>query len=159
MPNINKIIADLYRTEFSKITSVLGKLFGFEFIEIAEDIASDTFLQATENWVAKGLPDNPTAWLYAVAKNKAKDYLKHDAVFRNKVIVQYPEQAQSNIEVDLSSKNIKDSMLRMMFAICNPTISTEAQIGLSLRILCGFSIDEIAAAFLSNKETIKYYLQ
>lgn len=154
MPNINKIIADLYRTEFSKITSVLGKLFGFEFIEIAEDIAGDTFLQASENWAANGLPDNPTAWLYTVAKNKAKDYLKHDAVFRNKVIAQYPEQEQSKIEVDLSSKNIKDSMLRMMFAICNPNISTEAQIGLSLRILCGFSIDEIVAAFLSNKETI-----
>ena len=154
MPNINKTIADLYRTEFSKITSVLGKFFGFEFIEIAEDIASDAFLLATEHWALNGLPDNPTAWLYTVAKNKAKDYLKHDAVFRNKVIVQFPELEHGTIEVDLSSKNIKDSQLQMMFAICNPIISTEAQIGLSLRILCGFSIDEIAFAFLSNKETI-----
>ncbi len=154
MPNINKTIADLYRTEFSKITSVLGKFFGFEFIEIAEDIASDAFLLATEHWALNGLPDNPTAWLYTVAKNKAKDYLKHDAVFRNKVIVQFPELELGTIEVDLSSKNIKDSQLQMMFAICNPIISTEAQIGLSLRILCGFSIDEIAFAFLSNKETI-----
>ena len=154
MPNINKTIADLYRTEFSKITSVLGKFFGFEFIEIAEDIASDAFLLATEHWALNGLPDNPTAWLYTVAKNKAKDYLKHDAVFRNKVIVQFPELELGTIEVDLSSKNIKDSQLQMMFAICNPIISTEAQIGLSLRILCGFSIDEITFAFLSNKETI-----
>ncbi len=154
MPNINKTIADLYRTEFSKITSVLGKFFGFEFIEIAEDIASDAFLLATEHWALNGLPDNPTAWLYTVAKNKAKDYLKHDAVFRNKVIVQFPELELGTIEVDISSKNIKDSQLQMMFAICNPIISTEAQIGLSLRILCGFSIDEIAFAFLSNKETI-----
>ena len=58
------------------------------------------------------------------------------------------------IEVDLSAKNITDSQLQMIFAICHPIISKEAQIGLALRILCGFGIDEIAQAFLSNKETI-----
>ena len=57
-------------------------------------------------------------------------------------------------EIDLSEKNINDSQLQMMFAICHPSISCEAQIGLSLRILCGFGIDEIADAFLTNKETI-----
>jgi predicted RNA polymerase sigma factor len=58
------------------------------------------------------------------------------------------------IEIDLSNKNITDSQLQMLFAICHPSISTEAQIGLALRILCGFGIDEIANAFLTNKETI-----
>ncbi|HZY36316.1 MAG TPA: DUF6596 domain-containing protein, partial [Mucilaginibacter sp.] len=58
------------------------------------------------------------------------------------------------VEIDLSAQNITDSQLQMMFAICNPLIPAEAQIGLSLRILCGFGIEEIADAFLSNKETI-----
>jgi len=57
-------------------------------------------------------------------------------------------------EIDLSPQNINDSQLQMMFAICHPTISAEAQIALSLRILCGFGIEEIADAFLTNKETI-----
>ncbi len=59
-----------------------------------------------------------------------------------------------DLEINLSDQNINDSQLQMMFAICHPSISTEAQIGLSLKILCGFGIEEIADAFLSNKETI-----
>ena len=104
----------------------------------------------------KGVPDNPVAWLYTVAKNRAKDYLKHDAVFAGKVKLQLQQSATElqPIEIDLSEKNIVDSQLQMMFAICHPAISAEAQIGLSLRILCGFGIEEIADAFLSNKETI-----
>jgi RNA polymerase sigma-70 factor (ECF subfamily) len=104
----------------------------------------------------KGLPDKPAAWLYAVAKNRAKDYLKRNAIFSDKVKaeIQRANTELHEIEIDLSSKNISDSQLQMMFAICNPIIPVEAQIGLSLRILCGFGIEEIADAFLSNKETI-----
>jgi RNA polymerase sigma factor (sigma-70 family) len=151
-----ELIPHLFRTEYSKITSVLGKLFGFDHIEIAEDIASETFLLAAETWGMKGIPDNPVAWLYAVAKNRAKDYLKRNAIFSGKVKaeMQTANTELYEIEIDLSNKNISDSLLQMMFAICNPSISTEAQIGLSLRILCGFGIEEIADAFLSNKETI-----
>ncbi|MEO8584472.1 MAG: sigma factor, partial [Flavitalea sp.] len=76
-----EIIPDLFRSNYSKITAVLCKFFGIEHIEIAEDIASDTFLLATETWGLKGLPENPSAWLYTVAKNKAKDYLRRDTLF------------------------------------------------------------------------------
>ncbi|MEO9070441.1 MAG: sigma-70 family RNA polymerase sigma factor [Ginsengibacter sp.] len=155
--NQKDLLPHLFRTEYRKIISVLCKLFGIEYIGIAEDIASDTFLMATETWGQKGLPENPTAWLYVVAKNKAKDYLKHHAVFNKKVAKQIrPANAETpEIEIDLSEKNITDSQLQMMFAICHPYISVETQIALSLRILCGFGIDEIADAFLTNKETIK----
>ncbi|MCZ4243029.1 RNA polymerase sigma factor [Pedobacter punctiformis] len=151
-----EFIPHLFRTEYRKITSVLCKLFGIDHIEIAEDIASDTFLMATELWSIKGLPENPTAWLYTVAKNKAKNYFKHNQIFRDKIVqqVQYSTSEIHEIEIDLSEKNITDSQLQMMFALCHPAISTEAQISLSLRILCGFGITEIADAFLSNKETI-----
>ncbi|HRI21757.1 MAG TPA: sigma-70 family RNA polymerase sigma factor, partial [Panacibacter sp.] len=134
----------------------LCRLFGIEHIEIAEDIASDTFLAAFETWSYKGLPENPVAWLYAVAKNKAKNYFNHHAVFTQKIVQQIKSSATTihEIEIDLSDKNITDSQLQMLFALCHPSISTEAQIGLSLRILCGFGIGEIADAFLTNKETI-----
>jgi RNA polymerase sigma-70 factor (ECF subfamily) len=135
---------------------VLCKLFGIEHIEIAEDIASDTFLLASELWGLKGLPENPTAWLYVAAKNKAKDYFKRDAIFNQKIVQQlsYSSPGTEEIEIDLSDKNIVDSQLQMLFAICHPLIPAEAQIGLALRILCGFGIDEIASAFLTNKEAI-----
>ena len=150
------LIPQLFKSEYRKIISVLCKLFGIVHIEIAEDITNDTFLLASETWGSKGIPENPTAWLYTVAKNKTKDYFKRHKTFSEKIVVDIKlNQSQSEeFEVDLSNKNITDSQLQMIFTICNPIIPPEAQIGLALRILCGFGIDEIAEAFLTNKETI-----
>jgi len=152
----DELIPQLFKTEYRKIISVLCKLFGIVHIEIAEDITNDTFLLASETWGLKGIPENPTAWLYIVAKNKTKDYFKRHKTFSEKIVTdfKYSQKQSEEIEVDLSVKNIADSQLQMIFAICNPIIPTEAQIGLALRILCGFGIDEIAEAFLTNKETI-----
>lgn len=163
--NDAELIPHLFRTEYRKIVSVLSKHFGLDQVEVAEDIASETFLTASQSWGLQGIPNNPTAWLYLVAKNKAKNYLQRDAHFRNRITPNLTAQAAAaaqdeaaagaeTADIDLSPQNINDSQLQMMFAICHPSISSEAQIGLSLRILCGFGIDEIAAAFLTNKETI-----
>jgi len=151
-----ELIPRLYRTEFRKIAAVLCRLFGIEHISIAEDIVGDTFLLAAETWGLKGVPQNPPAWLYTVAKNKTKDFLKRNTIYNEKVspVIQHNADESHEIDVDLSPTNINDSQLQMMFAICHPGIPPESQIGLSLRILCGFSIDEIADAFLTNKETI-----
>lgn len=151
-----ELLPHLFRTEYRKIINVLCKHFGLGQIEIAEDIASDTFLAAFQTWGLNGIPANPTAWLYHVAKNKAKNYLHRGSIYENKVIpeLMYNDTAAYYEEIDLSPQNINDSQLQMMFAICHPSISREAQIGLSLRILCGFGIEEIAEAFLTNKETI-----
>lgn len=154
--NQPELIPHLFRTEFRKITTVLCKLFGIEHIEIAEDLASETFLAALETWTYKGIPENPTAWLYTVAKNKARNYIKRNKLFSEKIAVSLinSQSESQEPEIDLSNQNIEDSQLQMLFAVCHPSLSTEAQIGLSLRILCGLGIDEIANAFLSNKETI-----
>ncbi len=151
----NELLPNLFRTEYRKIAAVLCKHFGFVHMEIAEDIVSDTFLTATETWGLKGLPENPVAWLYTVAKNKAKNLLKHEAVQQKTAkILSTPEHEITNTDIDLSDENIRDSQLQMMFAVCHPAIPAESQIGLALRILCGFGIEEIADAFLTNKETI-----
>lgn len=151
-----QLIAQLFKTEYSKIIAVLCKFFGIEHIEVAEDLTSETFLLASKTWDIQGVPENPTAWLYAVAKNKTKDYFKRNTLFREKITIDIKNDASlfEEVEIDLSVKNITDSQLQMIFAICNPVIPAEAQIGLALRILCGFSIDEIAVAFISKKETI-----
>lgn len=152
----NELIPHLFRTEFSKITTVLSKYFGVEHIEIAEDIAGETFLAALETWSYKGIPENPVAWLYAVAKNKAVNQLHRERTYAQSVLPNVKNQVfpETIAEIDLSEKNIADSQLQMLFAICHPAIAVEAQIGLALRILCGFGIEEIANAFLTNKETI-----
>ena len=151
-----QLIPHLFRTEFRKITAVLCKRFGIAHLQIAEDIASDTFLKAFETWTYQGPPANPTAWLYSVAKNKAVNYLQRHHLYESKIMPNLKSviNEMSTLEIDLSPQNTNDSQLQMMFAICHPSISVEAQIGLSLRILCGFGIDEIADAFLTNKETI-----
>lgn len=152
----SQLLPNLFRTEYRKIVSVLCYLFGIENIEIAEDITSDTFLAATELWSVKGIPENPTAWLYTVAKNKTKNHLKRDILFEQKIAVEVKHNASKaeEIEIDLSNKNIFDSQLAMIFTVCNPVNSAEAQIALALNLLCGFGIQEIADGFLTNKEVI-----
>ncbi|WP_020595585.1 RNA polymerase sigma factor [Spirosoma panaciterrae] len=149
-----EVIPHLFRTEFRKITTVLCKHFGIGHIETAEDIASDTFLAALNTWTYKGIPENPTAWLYTVAKHKAANYRNRTKSFQEKGGSLFPADPSYQPDLDLSAENIQDSQLQMLFAICHPSIPVESQIGLALRILCGFGIDEIANAFLSNKETI-----
>lgn len=156
---MSDLVTKLFRTEYRKIVSVLGKRFGFSQLEVAEDIASDTFLAAAETWGLKGLPANPTAWLYNVARNKAIDHLERGNVFDNRIAAELSKQPDESrkvlqTEIDLSPQSINDSQLQMMFAVCHPSIPIEAQIGLSLRILCGFGISEIADAFLEDKDTI-----
>lgn len=150
------LIPHLFRTEYRKIVSVLGRRFGFDHLETAEDITSDTFLTATQSWGVEGIPHNPTAWLYQVAKNKAINFLRRQNHFDTKISAELANESLNNNlpDVDLSPHNINDSQLKMMFAVCHPSLTQEAQVGLALRILCGFGIEEIANAFLTNKETI-----
>jgi RNA polymerase sigma factor (sigma-70 family) len=150
-------LKQLFQQEFAKMVAVISKQFGLQHIELAEDIVSDTFLTASETWGMKGMPPNPTAWLYSVAKQKTLYHFRRHKIYEQKVIPEIKAQQSPNEEPDVinfSQQNIRDSQLQMLFAICNPTIASEAQIGLALRILCGFGIDEIAEAFFTNKETI-----
>lgn len=160
-PNTHKkILPQLFRQEYAKMTAVLCRHFGLKHVEIAEDVVSDAFLKASEYWAANGVPKNPIGWLYTVAKNKLKDYFKHNVIFETQV----KEAILSNgiekeRDFEFSNQYIFDSQLAMIFAVCNPTNPTEVQICLALQILCGFRIEEIANAFLTKTETIKKRLQ
>lgn len=149
-------LKEIFKREFSKVVAVISKIFGLQHIEIAEDIVSETFLAAAENWGLRGVPENPKAWIYAVAKQKALYHFRRNKILEQKVLPEITarQEASDNMELDFSDENIRDSQLKMIFAVCNPAIASEAQIGLALRVLCGFGIDEIAEAFLTNKETI-----
>lgn len=143
------------------MVAVLTKVFGTENLETVEDIVQQTFIDAIMVWRLKGMPDNPQAWLYRVAKNKAIDVIR-----RNKFSVQYDFTDEDRIlltsEYTLATtmenlwkeELIADDMLRMMFACCHPEISEENQITLILKTLCGFSTAEIAKAFLTSEDTV-----
>jgi len=156
----HELLPNLFRLEYSKMTAVLYRRFGLKHIEIAEDIVSDTFTTASANWTVNGTPENPVAWLYAVAKNKARDCLKHLSVIENHQKETNPDDHGDEINnFEFTHQHIADSQLAMIFAVCNPGISPEAQICLALQVLCGFSVEAIANAFLSKTETIKKRLQ
>lgn len=157
MKSEHESLKHLFQREFSKMVAVISSLFGLQHIEAAEDIVSETFLLAAETWGLKGVPNNPTAWLYAVAKQKTLYQFRRNKILEEKIIPQLKTTAEKEEEpevLNFSKQQIKDSQLQMLFAVCNPAIASEAQIGLALRILCGFGIEEIADAFLSNKEAI-----
>ncbi|WP_235324553.1 sigma factor [Pedobacter lusitanus] len=86
MEKPNDSLKYLFQQEFSKMVAVISKLFGLEHIELAEDIVSETFLLATESWKVKGIPKNPTAWLYVVAKQKTLQYFRRNKIFEEKVL-------------------------------------------------------------------------
>lgn len=151
-----ELIPGLFRTEYRNLVSVLCYKFGLEHIEIAEDIVSDTFLTATETWSFKEIPDNPKAWLYTVAQNKTKNYLKRHSLFQQKIAadLKHNNPVTDEMEIDLSTRNITDSQLAMMFTVCDPVIPADAQTALALHLLCGFGVQEIADAYLTNKEVV-----
>lgn len=157
MENAHESLKRLFQQEFARLVALLSKRFGLQHIELAEDIVSETFLLAAETWGVRGVPTNPTAWLYAVARQKTLYQFRRQKLFDKNVIPELTAQHESDEPgevLDFSDQTIRDSQLQMLFAICTPLIADEAQIGLALRILCGFGIDEIAEAFLTNKETI-----
>lgn len=153
---LNNLLSELFRQEHLKMIAVLCRHFGLKHIEIAEDIIGETFLRASENWAINGVPENPAAWLYTVAKNRTKDHLKRVTLFESKIAGNInPDAAEPEPDFEFGSEHIGDSQLAMIFAVCDPGNSAESQICLALQILCGFSVEEIANAFLTRVETIK----
>lgn len=149
----SKALAEhFFRLEYAKIVVVITPYFGLSKIDLAEDIVQDTLLEAIHAWEFKGIPENPTAWLYTVAKNKALNALKRVKTQEN--FLSSKETEILTVDTPFTDEQIADDQLRMMFACCHPTISPEAQVSLILKTLCGLSIGEIARAFLTKNETI-----
>jgi RNA polymerase sigma factor (sigma-70 family) len=158
--NINQLAEHLFRTESKKMMAVLTKIFGTENLQTAEDVVQETLISAINTWKLKGIPDNPSAWLYRVAKNKAIDIIR-----RNKYSLQYDfsddkKLLTSAYTVTIAMNDLwkeelmNDDLLNMMFACCHPQLTAENQITLILKTLCSFSTAEIAKVLLQNEDTI-----
>ena len=153
-PNSNEIIEHIFRHEYGKIVAILVHKFSPSNIEKIEDAVQDALLKAMQVWAYKSIPHNPTAWLLKVANNNLIDILRRD----KKSLLQESDSLFDTIKMkedDIFLNNtINDSQLKMIFACCNPALSTEYQIILSLKLIGGFSNKEISKALLKKEDTV-----
>lgn len=154
---VHQTVDHLFRHESGKMIAVLTNLLGLEYLELAQDMVQESLLQAMNTWPYKGVPEDPAAWLYRVARNKAIDYLRREKKWAE-ISPRYAHLQETEMaaltEPLFGEQAIEDSMLRMLFACCHPCITIEAQLALALKTLCGLSNTEIARAFLTNEDTI-----
>jgi RNA polymerase sigma factor (sigma-70 family) len=150
----------LFRREAGRMISTLTRLLGVHNLALAEDVMQDAFCQALEVWKFRGVPDNPSAWLMATAKNRALDVLRRERTARTFA----PELARllesewtlvPVVQERFEPNAIKDDQLRMMFSCCHPRLPKEAQVMLVLHILCGFSVHEVASAFVTTYTAVE----
>ncbi len=142
------------------MVAVLTRVFGVHNLALAEDVVQDAFCRALEVWKFRGVPENPSAWLMATAKNRALDVLRRQRTAQTFApelgrLLQSEWTLTPVVEELFAPNAIKDDLLRMMFSCCHPRLPEEARIALVLHILCGFSVGEIASAFVSTHAAIE----
>src|SRR5579864_2058290 len=149
----------LFRRESGRMVAVLTRIFGVHNLALAEDVVQDAFCRALETWAFRGVPENPSAWLMTAAKNRALDVLRRERTART-FAPELTRQLESEwtlaptVAEEFGPAAVRDDELRMMFSCCHPRLTEEAQVALVLHILCGFSVNEIANAFLSGQAAI-----
>lgn len=156
----HRVVDAVWKMESARIVAGLVRMIGD--VGLAEELAQDAVLTALEQWPEAGVPDNPGAWLMAVAKRRAVDHLRreerrdrgqellaHDLTTR-------PDEGERDVDevVDALDGEIGDDVLRLMFVSCHPVLSTEARVALTLRLIGGLRTDEIARAFLVSESAV-----
>jgi RNA polymerase sigma factor (sigma-70 family) len=154
------LVEHFFRHEAGRLVSVLTRIFGWRNFDLVEDMVQATLVDALHSWRVR-VPDNPSAWVHRVAKNKILDALRRDKIGQ-RVLDEWaaarPAHDEGFDQLFLDTE-IEDSQLRMIFACCHPHLARENQLALTLKALCGFSNAEIARALLVGEETVKKRLQ
>ncbi|HSL68931.1 MAG TPA: DUF6596 domain-containing protein [Longimicrobiales bacterium] len=150
----------LFRHESGRLVAALTRIFGVHNLALAEDVVQDAFCRALEVWKVRGVPENPSAWLMATAKNRAFDVLRRERTahtFAPEVdrLLETEWMMAPAVNEAFAESTIRDEQLRMMFSCCHPQLAEEVQIALILNILCGFGANEIASAFLTGRAAIE----
>ncbi|GAA3295761.1 sigma-70 family RNA polymerase sigma factor [Dactylosporangium vinaceum] len=153
-PDVTRVVEAVYRIESARIIGALARL--VRDVGLAEELAQDALVAALEQWPARGVPDAPGPWLMATAKHRAVDHLRRQENYRNKLALVGTAEAldEEALIVDAIDDHIGDDTLRLLFTACHPTLTTESQVALTLRMLGGLRTGEIARAFLTTEATV-----
>jgi RNA polymerase sigma-70 factor (ECF subfamily) len=146
---VRAALADVHRREWAAVLAATVRVAGN--LDLAEECAQEAFVTALLAWERDGLPRNPGAWLTTAAKRKALDAHRRDQTLRAKLpLLVEPETTEQTQDDPV----ITDDRLRLMFICCHPALAREAQVALTLRLVCGLTTDEIAHAFLVSEPTM-----
>jgi RNA polymerase sigma-70 factor (ECF subfamily) len=155
---VDRVLDTVWRMESPRLIATLTRV--VRDVGLAEDVAQDAFVAAVQQWPVDGIPDNPAAWLTAVAKRRAFDQLRRAAIAARKHEdlgheLQAAEPTEADLDAAIDDSEIGDDLLRLLFICCHPVLSMDARVALTLRLLGGLRTDEIARAFLASEPTIQ----
>lgn len=157
----NQLVEHFFRHESANLVAVLARAFGMRRIDLVEDMVQVAMLEAMHAWKQRGIPKNPAAWIHHVAKHRILDTLRREKTYEKAVALsgQSINTQESIVDQWLEEEHLPDSLLRMIFVCCHPTLDRKTQIALTLKTLCGFGISEIARGLLLSSETVKKRIQ
>jgi RNA polymerase sigma-70 factor (ECF subfamily) len=145
---LSQTLDEVFRREKSRVVGALVRMLGN--IDAAEEAFQESVLAALPNWRAGGAPANPAAWLTTAAKNYARDAMRHRRIVDEKA----PLLVEKDMVTPEMVESISDDELRLIFTCCHPVLTLDSQVALTLKVVAGFTTDEIARAFLSPEKTI-----
>ena len=155
-----ELVSNLFRREAGRLVTSLTRILGVQNLELAEDVVQETLLRALEIWKYDRIPDNPAAWLARAARNRALDVIRRERTARRfapelSALLDSEWTAAATVDEVIFRGELSDDTLRMMVACCHPELASETQAALILKILCGFSVRELAAAFLTTTAAVE----
>jgi RNA polymerase sigma-70 factor (ECF subfamily) len=149
----HQLVDHLFRSHAGQMVAWLTRIFGPAHLELAEEVVQEALLKALQQWPYSGVPDNPGGWLFRVARNAALDVLRRTSSFRDRAAAIALELARPPDRSFPADHAIQDDELRLVFMCCHPALPQDARIALSLKLAGGFSVQEIARAFLISDAT------
>jgi RNA polymerase sigma-70 factor (ECF subfamily) len=150
--DVRQVIADAHRREWVYVLAATARVAGD--LDLAEECVQDAYVAALDAWVRQGVPDNPAAWLTTAARNRALDAHRRDRTLRGKLPLLIEPVLIEPAPADEDPPEIPDDRLRLVFTCCHPALGREAQVALTLRLVCGLTTGEIAQAFLVSESTM-----
>lgn len=158
MADVHHLVTHLFRHQTGQMVATLTRALGARHLELAEEAVQDALVTALQQWPFRGVPDQPAAWLFHVARNRALDRLRREqtAIDKQPVLARAQDLAAPPAEAYLASEAppLDDDQLGMMFMTCHPALPRESRVALTLKIVGGFGVGEIARAFLAQESAV-----
>jgi RNA polymerase sigma-70 factor (ECF subfamily) len=149
--DVSAAVADAHRHEWAAVLAATVRV--TRDLDLAEECAQDAYAQALQTWPHNGIPARPGAWLTTVAANKARDQLRRESAWQRALpLLVMDDHVPGPDDADRCS--VGDDRLRLVFTCCHPALSPDAQVALTLRLVCGLSTAEVARAFLVQEATM-----